>query len=39
VVLDGLKSDDRVVVDGLLRAIPGQKVDPKVETLTAPSQT
>ncbi len=39
VVLDGLKPDDRVVVDGLLRAIPGQKVDPKVETLTAPSQT
>lgn len=39
VILDGLKPDDRVVVDGLLRAIPGQKVDPKVETLTAPSQT
>jgi RND family efflux transporter MFP subunit len=39
VVLDGLKPDDRVVVDGLMRAIPGQKVDPKVETLTAPSQT
>ena len=39
VILDGLKPDDRVVVDGLLRAIPGQKVDPKVETLTPPSQT
>ncbi len=39
VILDGLKQDDRVVVDGLLRAIPGQKVEPKVETLTPPSQT
>jgi RND family efflux transporter MFP subunit len=39
VILDGLKPDDRVVVEGLLRAIPGQKVEPKVETLTAPSQT
>jgi RND family efflux transporter MFP subunit len=39
VILDGLKPDDRVVVDGLLRAIPGQKVEPKVETLTPPSQT
>ena len=38
-ILDGLKPDDRVVVEGLLRAIPGQKVEPKVETLTAPSQT
>jgi RND family efflux transporter MFP subunit len=39
VILDGLKPDDRVVVDGLLRAIPGQKVDPKVETLTPPKQS
>src|SRR5205085_2527403 len=33
VIENGLKPDDRVVVSGLLRAIPGQKVDPK--TLTA----
>jgi len=25
----GIKPDDRVIVDGLLRAIPGQKVDPQ----------
>jgi RND family efflux transporter MFP subunit len=39
VILEGLKPDDRVVVDGLLRAIPGQKVDPKMQTITPPSQT
>ncbi|HWV55249.1 efflux RND transporter periplasmic adaptor subunit [Pseudorhodoplanes sp.] len=39
VILQGLKPDDRVIVDGLLRAVPGQKVDPKVETLKAPSQS
>jgi RND family efflux transporter MFP subunit len=32
VVESGLKGDDRVVVDGLLRAIPGQKVDPQIKT-------
>jgi hypothetical protein len=32
VVETGLKGDDRVVVDGLLRAIPGQKVDPQIKT-------
>jgi RND family efflux transporter MFP subunit len=37
VIESGLKSDDRVVVAGLLRAIPGQQVDPqlKVEAATA----
>ncbi|WP_461350856.1 efflux RND transporter periplasmic adaptor subunit [Bradyrhizobium sp. USDA 4454] len=30
VVESGLKADDRVVTAGLLRAIPGQKVDPQV---------
>lgn len=35
VINQGLKPDDRVVVDGLLRAIPGQKVDPKLQTLAA----
>jgi RND family efflux transporter MFP subunit len=39
VILQGLKPDDRVVVDGLLRAVPGQKVDPKLETLKAPTQS
>ncbi|MGV3635162.1 MAG: efflux RND transporter periplasmic adaptor subunit [Pseudorhodoplanes sp.] len=39
VILKGLKPDDRVVVDGTLRAVPGQKVDPKLETLKAPSQS
>ncbi|NWG26506.1 MAG: efflux RND transporter periplasmic adaptor subunit [Pseudorhodoplanes sp.] len=35
VVETGLKADDRVIVDGLLRAIPGQKVDPQMETIDA----
>lgn len=39
VILKGLKPDDRVVIDGTLRAVPGQKVDPKLETLKAPSQS
>jgi len=37
----GLKPDDRVVTAGLLRAIPGQKVDPqlqKIETSAAPAK-
>ncbi len=41
VVESGLKGDDRVVVAGLLRAIPGQKVDPqpqKIETPPAPAK-
>ena len=32
VVESGLKADERVIVDGLLRAIPGQKVDPQTQT-------
>jgi len=28
-ISSGLKPDDRVVVDGILRAVPGQKVDPQ----------
>lgn len=39
VIEEGLKPDDRVVVDGILRAIPGQKVDPKLQAITPPSQT
>ena len=29
-VTDGLKPEDRVVIAGLLRVIPGQKIDPQV---------
>jgi RND family efflux transporter MFP subunit len=39
VIEQGLKPDDRVVVDGILRAIPGQKVDPKLQAITPPPQT
>src|SRR5436190_1675035 len=41
VIESGLKADDRVVTAGLLRAIPGQKVDPqvkKIEASPAPSK-
>ena len=31
VIESGLKVDDRVVTAGLLRAIPGQKVDPQIQ--------
>ena len=37
VIDSGLKSDDRVIVAGLLRAIPGQKVDPQLRTAAAPA--
>ncbi len=35
VIESGLKPDDRIVVAGILRAVPGQKVDPQLETATA----
>jgi RND family efflux transporter MFP subunit len=35
VIENGLKADDRVVTAGLLRAIPGQKVDPQVKKVEA----
>jgi RND family efflux transporter MFP subunit len=35
VIESGLKADDRVVVAGLLRAIPGQKVDPQPQKIEA----
>jgi RND family efflux transporter MFP subunit len=35
VIENGLKADDRVVVAGILRAIPGQKVDPQAQTARA----
>ncbi|MFX4959679.1 efflux transporter periplasmic adaptor subunit, partial [Acinetobacter baumannii] len=33
VIETGLKPDDRVVIGGLLRAIPGQKVDPQTKKI------
>jgi RND family efflux transporter MFP subunit len=33
VIESGLKGDDRVVIAGLLRAIPGQKVDPQLKKI------
>jgi RND family efflux transporter MFP subunit len=35
VIDSGLKPHDRVVVAGVLRAIPGQKVDPQLQTVAA----
>jgi RND family efflux transporter MFP subunit len=35
VIESGLKADDRVVTAGLLRAIPGQKVDPQLARIEA----
>ena len=36
VIENGLKADDRVVIAGLLRAVPGQKVDPQLQKIEAP---
>jgi RND family efflux transporter MFP subunit len=35
VIESGLKPEDRVVVSGLLRAVPGQKVDPQIQPAAA----
>lgn len=35
VIFSGVTAEDRVIVKGLLRAIPGQKVDPQTETAAA----
>jgi RND family efflux transporter MFP subunit len=37
VIESGLKPDDRVVIAGLLRAIPGQKVEPQLQKIEASS--
>jgi len=37
VIEEGLKPDDRVVVAGLLRVIPGQKVDPQLQKIETPT--
>ena len=34
VIESGLSADDRVVIAGLLHAIPGQKVDPQLQTIS-----
>jgi RND family efflux transporter MFP subunit len=36
VIESGLTGDDRIVVAGLLRAIPGQKVDPQLQKIEPP---
>ncbi|TKT70107.1 efflux RND transporter periplasmic adaptor subunit [Afipia massiliensis] len=36
VIESGLKPDERVVIAGLLRAIPGQKVDPQLQKIEQP---
>jgi RND family efflux transporter MFP subunit len=35
VIDSGLNADDRVVVTGLIRAVPGEKVDPQLQTASA----
>ncbi len=37
VIESGLKPEDRLVVAGLLRAIPGQKVDPQLQKIESPT--
>jgi RND family efflux transporter MFP subunit len=37
VIDKGLEADDRVVVAGVLRAVPGQKVDPQIQAADAPA--
>jgi RND family efflux transporter MFP subunit len=37
VIESGLKGDDRIVIAGLLRAIPGQKVDPQPQKIEPPA--
>lgn len=39
VIDSGLKPDDRVIVAGVLRAIPGQKVDPQLRKTETPTAT
>ena len=39
VIDDGLKADDRVVIAGLLRVIPGEKIDPQVQKIEQAPQS
>jgi hypothetical protein len=34
VIASGLKPDERVIVAGILDAVPGQKVDPQLQAAT-----
>lgn len=36
VIEDGLNGDDRIVIEGLLRVIPGEKVDPQIQKIVTP---
>jgi multidrug efflux pump subunit AcrA (membrane-fusion protein) len=38
VIEEGLKGNERVVVNGLLRAIPGREVSPEVQEAEAPPE-
>jgi RND family efflux transporter MFP subunit len=38
VIDDGLKGDDRIVIAGMLRVIPGEKVDPQLQKIEQPPQ-
>ena len=35
VIESGLDTNDRVVIDGIVRALPGQKVEPRLQTIAA----
>ena len=35
VIASGIKPDDRVVISGLLSAVPGQKIEPQLKTVEA----
>jgi multidrug efflux pump subunit AcrA (membrane-fusion protein) len=35
VIESGLQPNDRVVIGGIIRALPGQRVDPKLQTIAA----
>ena len=35
VIPSGIKPDDRIVISGLLSAVPGQKIEPRLKTLAA----
>ena len=37
VITKGIVADDRVVVSGIMTAVPGNKIEPQLKTLTAAS--
>ena len=34
-ITSGIKPDDRIIVSGLLTAIPGQKIEPRMKNIEA----